>query len=128
MDLSSFADSRSFFEFSDRISDPEMSEFQSIKGRAHCFAALIEKIGILPFALLHKFYKTFFRVVGLGFALVLLVLSLGSSGGARELFLRRFSALSKDLADWVLFPFAVLLCLSKLLFGSLIHPALYFRF
>ena len=128
MDLSSYADSRAFFEFPGECFDPEMADFQSIKGRAHCVAALIEKISILPFALSYKLYKTLLRSLGLLFSAALLAATLGTSEGAREFYLHRVSSLANDLADWVLFPFAVLTCFSKLIFASLVHPALYFRF
>jgi len=128
MDFSSYSESQAFFEFSKEVSDPELGDFYSLKGRLRCLAALCEKALILPFALVFKIYKTFFRSVSLFFGAALLLATLGTSGGAREFFVRRFSILAKDLADWFLYPFAALSCMAKLLFAGLVHPAFYFRF
>lgn len=128
MDLSAFASSKAFFEFSSDNLDPKMAEFHSMKGRAQCFAALLEKLVILPFAVLFKLYKTFFRSVGVVFSAVILLATFGTSEAAREFFVRRVSSLATDLADWVIYPFAIFICFSKLILASIVHPALYFRF
>jgi hypothetical protein len=128
MGFSSYSTSRYFFDFSCDIPDPVLAQSKSIRGRAHCFGAFLEKVAILPFALLFKFYKTFFRASGVLVGAAFLCATLGTSGGAREFFEGRVSALAKDLADWVLYPFAVLVCCSRLLLASLVHPALHFRF
>jgi hypothetical protein len=119
--------SRTFFEFTGETSDLQISDFHSSKGRLCCLAALFEVIGLLPFSLLYKLYRTFLRTLGLISSSVLLFLTLGISEGARAWFIRRVSRLAMDVADWVLFPFAILSCVAKLLF-SLIYPVLYFRY
>lgn len=128
MDISLYANSRYFFESTAEIGDAGWSEFQSVRGRVRCFILFFGKIWILPFALLYKFYKTFFRVVGLFLGAGLLLATLGTSGSAREFFLRRVSFAANDFADWVLYPFAILVYYGKLLLAASIHPALYFRF
>jgi len=127
MSLSFYAESQTFFDFSCEVADAELGDFHSIRGRARCIAILLGKILIVPFALLYKLYKTCFRFLGLFISGALLLVTLGTSNGAREFFVRRVSSLARDLADWVLYPFAILSCFSKLLLASLIHPALYFR-
>ena len=125
MDLST---SRAFFELTSEIADPNLGEFDSIKGRIHCVALIFEKLAVLPFALFSKTCKTFSKAVGIFLSAAFLAATLGSSGGVRELFVNQAASLAKDLADWVLFPFAIFICFSKLLFASIVHPAVFFRY
>ena len=67
-----------------------------------------------------------FRAVGVLLGALFLLLSLCSSSALRELFVRRVQAFAADLADWVLWPIAVVSCLGRLLLAALVHPALYF--
>lgn len=120
--------SRTFFEFTGETSDLTISDFHSCKGRLCCLGALFEVIGLLPFALMYKVYKTFLVAVGLALSAGLLLLTLGCAGGVREWFVSRVSCLAKNVADWVLFPFAILSCCAKLLFASFINPNLYFTY
>ena len=127
MNLSLYAESQTFFDHCCEVADGKLADFQSMRGRLRCFLVLLEKISILPFALLYKLYKTSFRFAGLLLSGILLLLTLGTSPGAREFFVRRISSLACDLADWVLYPFAIFSCFSKLLLAALVHPALYFH-
>lgn len=128
MELSVLANSRSYYEFSDDMFDPEMAEFNSFKGRLRCLAELLVKWSVLPFALIYKFYRTFLRFFALGLSALSLAATLGLSVGARDFFVDSASSLAADLADWVIYPFAVLACTAKLLVGCLVHPALHFKF
>jgi len=126
MNLENYSHSQTYFDFSSSISDEKLSDFQSIKGRMRCFCALMEKLSILPFAVLYKAYKTFFRAVGVVLGGSGLILTLGTSTLVREFFSRRFTSMAEDLADWVLFPFSVLSFFVKLLIASFFCPRLYF--
>ncbi|MES2272897.1 MAG: hypothetical protein V4487_01745 [Chlamydiota bacterium] len=119
------AESRSFFEIS---GDPRFLQFNSFQSRLLCLKDFFKKIILLPLALLYKAYKTIFRVVGLSFGAALLGVTLGSSTSAREFFVERVSALAKDLADWILLPFAVFACFFRLILAFLVHPNIYFNY
>lgn len=127
MTLSIYAESQSFFDSACEAVDVKLSDFESIRGRARCLFILLEKLIVLPFALFFKVYKTSFRVLGLALSITLLLVSLGTSIGIREFFIRRVSALARDLADWILYPFAVFSCFSKLFLAALVHPGIYFQ-
>lgn len=105
----------------------EMSGFRSLDGRLYCFKAFVQKIILLPFAILFKATITFFRALSLFLSIAFVVGSFGSSVAAREFFFRRVMFFSRDLAEWVLFPFVVILGLFRLILGSTLHPAVYFR-
>ena len=62
-----------------------------------------------------------FGVVALIFSAAFLLITLGNSAGIREWFVRRVAYLAKDVADWVLFPLAILSNGAKLLLGSLVY-------
>jgi hypothetical protein len=128
MDLERYSTSEGFFEFSPPLVEPEWSQFDSMRGRAISLCQFFEKLALVPFAFLFKAVKTFFRFVGVGLSAGLLVITLFCSQALRELFVRRVSFLAKDLADWVLWPVAVVGCLGRLLLAAFVHPALYFRF
>ncbi len=104
-----------------------MLGFSSFKGRLICLSLLAEKVFLLPFALFCKAYKTCFRLFAAALGTCLFLMSAGISKRAREFYLRRWKALSKDLADWVLFPIAAAACFIRLLLSCTIHPALYLK-
>lgn len=128
MELKKYITSEGFFSCSESLSDPEMASFDSVKGRLLSFARFIETGMIVPISLGCKLLRTFFRGVGVVFMTGLLVASLFSSSTIRELFVRRVKILAEDLADWVLWPVAVVSCLGRLLLAAFVHPALYFGF
>ncbi len=115
--------SQAFFEIS---SGPNLIH-NSLRQRLLCVKDFLKKAALLPFALLFKIYKTLFRSAGLFFSLLFLIATFGASSSIRKIFFERASALSKDLADWILYPFAVAVCLGRLLLGLTIHPDLYFN-
>jgi len=117
-----YADSSEFFEIPRIV--PQRSGFVA---RYCCVKDFLKKCAIFPFALLYKASKTIFRVLGVFFSLACILFTLGSCGRIREMFTNRMSALAKDLADWVLLPFAVLICFVRLILGFVIHPNLYFN-
>lgn len=117
----------SFYEFATDGFQSEMSDFRSMQGRLYCFKTLLQKILFLPFAILLKSFVTLFRGVGVVTGFALLVATFGTREGIVDFFSRRVLFLAQDLVDWVLFPFIVTLGVFKLLLGSAVHPAIYFR-
>lgn len=124
MELSFYANSQAFFEIS---SGPELIQLNTLKERGACLKDFLKKMAILPFALGFKALKTGFRVCGLMAAGLFLLFTCGATSAGRKFFVERVSLLAKDLADWVLFPFAVLVCFARLLLAFAIHPDLYFK-
>jgi hypothetical protein len=108
-------DSKAFFE----VSSEELP-FQA--SRLKCIKDFLKKCFFLPFALVAKIALTFFRFVGVFIGAVCLILPLG---GARRLFIDRVSSLAHDLADWVMYPFAIAVRCARLVV-ALIDPKAYF--
>lgn len=108
-------DSRAFFEVS--------SEGPAFKAtRLQCLKDFLKKCFCLPFALAAKIGRTFFRFVGVFIGAISLILTLG---GARRFFIDRVSSLAQDLADWVMYPFAIAVRFVRLLI-AIVHPKVYF--
>ena len=122
-----FVASESFFNCSEPLADPEVAEFRSGRGRALAFGHFFRTLFSIPLALAYKFSKTLLSFLGLGFGVAALLLTFCSSLSSREFFVKKCTLLAKDLADWVLWPIAALLCLFRLLLAASVHPALYFR-
>lgn len=78
-----------------------------IPNNAKSFFAIL---GILPFALILKIIKTLFRMIGVILALAAIVPTFGRKANQEFLF-ERVSSLGRDLADWVIYPFALIRCL-----------------
>lgn len=121
MELKSYSDSQTYFEIS---AQSETFYFDSFRGRLLCVKDFLKKLCLLPFAVVMKAYRTTLRAAGLFLAAVLLMVTFG---GSRAFFVERVAKLAKDLADWVLLPFAVGACFLRLLMGFFIHPSLYFN-
>lgn len=121
MELKAYSDSQTYFEIS---AQSETFHFDSFRGRLLCVKDFLKKLSLLPLALVLKAYRTMLRAVGLCLSAVLLMVTFG---GARAFFVERVGKLAKDLADWVLLPFAVGACFLRLLMGFFIHPSLYFN-
>ena len=118
--------SRSFFESSlEEEAIAGLPDFHSLKARASCLKIFLHKLLLLPLILLHKLYKTCFRLIGMAFSVALLVLTLGGSESVREFLFNRVAALATDLADWIFFPFAFLWFCLKVLLSLSVHPALF---
>jgi hypothetical protein len=126
MNLQHFSSSESFFHCKDPLVDPEISEFNSWRGRGRAIIKFFQQISIIPLACLAKLFRTCVSILGLGFAFSLLVLTLGYESGIRGFFLKKFICLATDIADWVLWPVAIVYCLGRLLLAATVHPALYF--
>lgn len=75
----------------------------------------------LPLILSYKLMRTFFRALGLALSLSFLLLTFGSSNGAREFFLHRTSTFAADLADWVIYPLALLSRVVRMCFSCIRH-------
>ncbi len=116
--------SKAFFEIS---CGNELIQYNSLRERWLCLKDFFKKTLLLPFALLFKVYKTFFRAAGLFFAALFMAATLGTSSFTRQLFIHRASTLAADLADWILYPLALAVCFGKLLLALVIHPDIYFN-
>lgn len=116
------ASSKSFFEISDYI---EYSN--TLRGRLHCFKDFFKRLLVFPFGLIVKSWKTVFRVFGIIFSLVFVLITLGSYFRLREVFVNRLSNFAKDLADWLLLPIAIIVCFCRFILAIFIHPKLYFN-
>lgn len=117
-----YAESKYFFEISN---GPQLDNtFQS---RLLCLKDFLKRCVVFPFALLIKACKTAFRAFGVCFGAGLILITVGSSACAREFFIARIAAFAKDLADWLLLPFALIGCFFRLMLAFLIHPNFYFN-
>ena len=122
-----FASSEGFFNCSEPLAQPKVAEFSSIRGRILALGCFFKTLFSIPFAFAYKAYKTILSLLGVGFGVSALILTFCSSLAVREFFVKKFTQLAKDLADWVLWPIAALLCLFRLLLAASVHPALYFH-
>jgi hypothetical protein len=116
------AESRTYFEVF------EISHIgNTMGGRLFCLKDFLKKCALLPLSLLAKGIRTFFKAIGLLFAAALVLFTIGSIPAAREFFLTRIALFAKDLADWLLLPFAILIRILRLSLALLIHPKFYFN-
>ncbi|MBI3508747.1 MAG: hypothetical protein HY069_03865 [Chlamydiia bacterium] len=86
-----------------------------------CIKTFFSTLLILPFALMCKGFRTVSRLVGVAAALLMLVPTFGGRC-SRAFFVERVSSLAKDLADWIVFPFAVGRCLVRCLLMPMRNP------
>jgi hypothetical protein len=126
MNLQQFSSSENFFNCKEPLAEAGVAEFNSWRGRGKAMLRFYQQMGIIPLAFLAKFFRTCMSALGLGFASSLLVLTLCCESGIRGFFLKKFTCFAKDLADWILWPAAITVCLGRLLLAATIHPALYF--
>ncbi len=115
-------DSKHFFEIS---LGPQPDN--SFAARMACLKDFLKRLLGFPFVLIGKAGKTLGKAVGVLFAAISLVATLGSSVSAREFFVDRIASFAKELADWVLLPLALGLCFVRLCLALLIHPHFYFN-
>jgi hypothetical protein len=127
MDFRTLASSESFFNCSEPLAQPGVGEFHSVRGRTLALMRFFKTLLTIPFAFAYKLYKTALSFAGVGLGIAALFITLCGSFAAREFFVKKVTQLAKDLADWVLWPVAAILCLCRLLLAASIHPALYFR-
>jgi len=111
-----------FFEVSN---GPQLDN--SFRSRYLCVKDFLKKVILFPFALLSKASKTILRGTLLAWAMALLLITIGTSATVRQFFPERISSFAKDIADWILFPFAVVSRFARLLLAFLIHPNFYFN-
>ncbi len=116
------ADSQEFFEISIGP-QPE----NTLKARLLCLGDFLKKCLQFPLALVGKACRSCFRFLGIFLSASLVILTLGSSIKAREMFVERVVSFAKDLADWILLPLALILCFLRLILAFLIHPNFYFN-
>jgi hypothetical protein len=115
-----YANSSEYFEIS---IGPQPDN--TLQARLLCLKDFLKRCAIFPFALIAKACKTVFRFVGICFSVLFVLITLGSSFGAREMFVARITCFAKDLADWVLLPLALLLYFVRLILALVIHPTFY---
>ena len=122
MDFLAFSTSKRYFEISDYI-DPPLVDSRSF------FAKRLLQIALIfPLAIGLKFCKTLLRLLSVALSAGFVILTLGGAAGLRSLFLRRVASFAEDMADWVLYPLAIVSCLSRLALAILVHPSLFFRY
>lgn len=127
MQLRNYSSSEGFFECSEPLGQPGTADFDSFRGRGLALKNFFVRLGIVPLAFLYKICRTIASVLGVGFAVFLLTMTVCSSQRAREFFIRKISCCAREMADWVLWPIAVIFSLVRLLLASVLHPALYFH-
>jgi len=116
-----YSSSQSFFEISN---GPQLDN--TFDARLICLKDFLKRCAMFPFALVMKALKTFWRGIGVCFGAALILITVASSSGAREFFVERIVIFAKDLADWLLMPFALIVCFFRLILAFMIHPNLYF--
>lgn len=117
-----YSESKSFFEVSNGLQLDN-----TFRDRLLCVKDFLKKSLFLPLALVLKVCKTLFKGIGVGFGVVFVLMTVGFSPAAREFFFDRVISLAKDLADWILLPFAIIGRLLRLILALLIHPQFYFN-
>lgn len=115
-------ESQKFFEISIGPQDPNF-----LKSRLKCLGDFFKKCLFFPLALIAKLGKTVLRSTAIFFSFLLLLVTLGNSRVARELFIHRIVIFAKDVADWILLPFALAWCVLRLFLALIIHPQFYFN-
>ena len=109
MKIQALAESRTMYEISNHVLHKERFDFIKI---------IFWVIAALPLAVIYKLWFTLLKGAGVAAAGFFLAATLGFSNGFRELFVKRVSSFAANLADWVLYPFAVTACFSRLLFAT----------
>lgn len=122
MQLREFAQSKGFFEIAHHIAHPRAGQ------RLFFVKTFFVLLAALPCVIVYKAGRSSFRATGLLLSASWLGATLGLAGGIRTLFIKRFSSMAADLADWILYPLALATCFARLLLASLVHPALFFRY
>jgi hypothetical protein len=108
-------DSQALFE----VSSDEVV-FQA--SRVKCIKDFLKKCFFLPFALMAKISLTFFRIIGVVLGAIGLIATLGSS---RAFFVDRVTCLAHDIADWLMYPFAITVRILRFMV-ALVNPNAYF--
>jgi hypothetical protein len=116
-----YSSSQSFFEISN---GPQLEN--TLEARLVCLKDFLKRCAVFPLALVAKAFTTFWRGIGVCFGALLIVVTVASSSGAREFFVERIAIFAKDLADWLLLPFALIVCFFRLILAFIVHPNLYF--
>lgn len=122
MNIRYFGDSKGYFEISQQFGRPGVCE------RIFFGKLFFEVLLMLPFAVLYKLSRSFFRGAAALLVAALILATLGLSQRLRESFLKRVAIFAADLADWALYPLALFTCFLRLLLASLIHPSLFSRY
>ncbi len=91
----------------------EISKHVLHEGRRDLLKTFFKVIGRLPLAILYKFWITLLKGAAVFASAFFLGVTLGISKGLRDLFVQRVSCLAANLADWVLYPFAIATCFSR---------------
>jgi hypothetical protein len=119
MKVRDLVDSQTFFEISKHVLHEE---------RAGFVKTFLEILAALPVAAIYKLWLTGCKLAGVLTSGIFLLITLGLSQGLRDLFVKQVASFAANLADWVLYPFAIATCISRFLLAMVIHPSLFFRY
>ena len=119
MNFRQFSTSQAYFEIAEHLL--HCNRFAVVK-------VFLEVLATIPFAIMWKLGATLLKGVGVLCAGCFLGVTLGVFKGIREVFVKQATCFAANLADWVIFPFAVLICLFRLFLGCLIHPSFFLRY
>ena len=84
--------------------------------RGPLWKEFLKQVGFLPLRLLGKFFRSLFRLLGLSWSALWVIVSLGCLESERLFLVQRAGVLGRDLIDWLLLPLSILGCYFKLLF------------
>lgn len=115
-------DSKEFFEIS---IGPQPDN--TLRARFACVKDFLKRLLTFPFKIGGKVCKTALRLISIVLSAFLVIATLGKSTKARSLFIEKIVNFAKDLADWILLPFALLWWCLRLIFALLFHPTFYFN-
>ena len=127
MDIEKYTESKAFLEPDYPLIDPSVLRFLSLKGRGICIKNFLKTLSVLPFALLYKVAKTFFVTCKLALSIALSVFTLGLSERVKRFFLNSLEKFGNEAYDWLVYPFAFLICILRQIFGILFHPRICFK-
>ena len=105
MKFCSLSESQTYFEISNYILHGCRIEFVKI---------FLRMLSLLPLAIFFKLWRTSLKALAVLTSGFFLTLTFGVSKGLRELFISRVSAFAINLADSALLPFALAVCLLRL--------------
>src|SRR5579862_9990675 len=107
-------------KFHDLLDSKTYFEISLLGNRSETVKTLFWILAALPLVLVCKILRTLVKGAGVLTVGFFLALTLGVSWGLRERFVACVSSFAANLADWVLFPFALANCFSKLILASIL--------
>lgn len=126
IELNAYANAEAYLEPAPVEYQASYSQFASLKGRWVVFKTFLKKVFIFPFALVLKLSKTSVRFILAVWGLLKFLISLGLLQDTKQNLMKRMQSFAKEVADWVILPFAAGICFLRMILGFVVHPALYF--